>query len=92
MAYATSNPPRLTTQGIVGGKQWYYESADAIADVNTTGYITNGYHLGMRNGDTVIVRDTNVPTTSLCTVVNASASAGTVDLTNGTAIDQTDSD
>ena len=42
MSYSTSTPPRLTVQGIVGGKIWYYESADAIATVNTSGYFTNG--------------------------------------------------
>jgi hypothetical protein len=92
MSYSTSTPPRLITQGIVGGKIWYYESADAIADVNTSGYFTNGYKLGMRVGDTVIVRDTSTPTTSLCTVTDVSASTGVADVSNGTAIDQTDGD
>ena len=92
MAYSTSTPPRLITQGITGGKLWYYESADAIATVNTDAYISNGYKLGMRNGDTVIVRDTATPTTSFCTVNGASATTGAVDLTDGTAVSQTDSD
>lgn len=92
MAYVTSNPPRLITQGIIGGKLWYYESADPIATVNTDAYFSNGYALGMRNGDTVIVRDTATPTTSLATVNGASATTGAVDITDGTAITQTDSD
>ena len=92
MAYSTSTPPRLVVQGIVGGKIFYYESADAIATVNTLGYFTNGYYLGMRVGDTVIVRDTNVPTTSLCTVIDVSSTTGVADISDGTAISQTDSD
>jgi len=92
MTYATSNPPRLTVQGVVGGKIWYYESADPIATVNTSGYFTNGYFVGLRVGDTVIVRDTNVPTTSLCTVIDVSATTGVADISDGTAIAQTDGD
>ena len=36
-----------------GGRQWYYESADPIATVNTAGYFADGYRFGMRIGDTV---------------------------------------
>lgn len=92
MAYSTSTPPRLMSQAIIGAKIWYYESADAIATVNTSGYFTNGYGLGMRVGDTVIVRDTATPTTSLCTVIDVSATTGVADISDGTAISQTDSD
>ncbi len=92
MTYSTSAPLRLMSQALVGGKLWYYESADPIATVNTSGYFTNGYKLGLRVGDTVIVRDTNVPTTSLCTVITASSSTGIADVSDGTAISQTNSD
>ena len=92
MTYSTSTPPRLISQGIVGGRIWYYESADAIATVNTASYISNGYTLGMRVGDTLIVRDPATPTTSLCTVITATASTGAVDISDGTAIAQTNSD
>lgn len=91
MAYSTSTPPRLMTQAVIGAKIWYYESADAIATVNTSGYFTNGHALGMRVGDTVIVRDTATPTTSLCTVIDVT-SGGQADISDGTAISQTDSD
>ena len=91
MAYSTSTPPRLMTQAVIGAKIWYYESADAIATVNTSGYFTTGHALGMRVGDTVIVRDTATPTTSLCTVIDVT-SGGQADISDGTAISQTDSD
>lgn len=92
MSYASSGL-RLITQGVGGGgRLWYYESADAIATVNTASYISDGYKFGMRVGDTVIVRDTNVPTTSLCTVITANATTFAVDLSDGTAIAQTNSD
>lgn len=89
--YVTSAPPRLVVQGIVGGRIWYYETADAIATVNSSGYFTNGDALGMKVGDTVIVRDTATPTTSLCTVIDVTA-GGQADVSDGTAISQTDSD
>lgn len=91
MAYSTSTPPRLFTQGITGAAIWYYESADAIATVNTAAYVSNGAALGMKVGDTVIVRDTATPTTSLCTVISVTAGSS-VDLSDGTAITQTNSD
>lgn len=92
MAYATSNPPRLLVPGFTGtGNLWLYTSADAIATVNSASYITNGDALGMKVGDTVIVRDTATPTSSLCTVIDVTA-GGQADLSDGTAISQTDSD
>lgn len=91
MAYSTSNPPALETQAIAGPRKWRYTSTDPIATVNTTGYITNGVALGMKVGDTVEVRDSSTPTTSLCTVMTLNAN-GSVDLSDGTAIAQTNSD
>ena len=91
MAYSKENLT-LTAEGIGGrGSLWHYTSADAIATVNTSGYISNGDAMGLKVGDTVIVRDTNVPTTSLCTVIDVTA-GGQADLSDGTAIAQTDGD
>ena len=92
MAYSTSNPPKLIVQGVGGkGRIWHYESADAIATVNTSGYFSNGDALGMQVGDTVWVRDTATPTTSICTVVDVT-SGGQADVSDGTSVSQTDSD
>jgi hypothetical protein len=92
MAYSTSTPPALLTPAFAGaGGIWQYTSADPIATVNTSGYFTNGAALGMKVGDTVIVRDTATPTTSLCTVIDVTA-GGQADISDGTAISQTDSD
>lgn len=92
MSYSVNTPPALIAQGISGfGRLWYYESADAIATVNTSGYFSNGAALGMKVGDTVIVRDTATPTTSLCTVIDVTA-GGQADISDGTAVSQTDSD
>lgn len=91
MAYSTSTPPQLFGQAFTGHRLWVYSSTDAIATVNTSGYFTNGDALGMKVGDTVIVRDTATPTTSLCTVIDVTA-GGQADVSDGTAISQTDSD
>lgn len=94
MTYATTNPPAMVWSvigGIASQRMWIYTSADAIATVNTAAYITNGALLGMKVGDTVIVRDTATPTTSLCTVISVTAGSS-VDLSDGTAISQTNSD
>lgn len=90
MAYSTSNPPKLIGQGIVGGRIWKYDSADALSDVRVSGYFTDGYKLGMRAGDLVIITDTDTFATSL-TFVNA-ATASAVDLADGTALTATDTD
>lgn len=92
MAYSTSTPPVLVAEGIGGkGSQWFYSSTDAIATVNTSGYITNGDALGMKVGDTVIVVDTTTPTTSLCVVADVTA-GGQADLSDGTAVTRVDGD
>lgn len=90
MAYSTSNPPALQSQAINGPRKWVYSSADAIATVNTAGYFTDGYELGMRVNDELIVIDTATPTMSVC-VVNAAAS-GAVDISDGLTVTATDTD
>lgn len=81
----------MQAQSVAGPRRWVYTSADPIATVNTAGYIANGYDMGMRVGDMVEVRDTATPTTSLCTVAAATV-GGSADITDGTAISQTNSD
>lgn len=90
MAYDTSNPPKLMAQAINSARMWKYDSADALSLVRVAGYFTNGYDLGMRAGDTVIVVDTDTAATSI-SFVNA-ATAASVDLADGTALTATDSD
>lgn len=90
MAYSTSNPPRLVNQAMNGRREWEYVSADAIADVNTLNYFTDGYELGMRVNDGLTVVDTATPATHIC-IVNAAVSGG-VDITDGLAITATDTD
>ncbi|MER8481177.1 hypothetical protein [Mesorhizobium sp. M1322] len=92
MAYATSNPPVLITQGIAGFRLWKYESVDAATLVRVAGYFTNGWQLGMRANDIIFVTDTDTGsgTTTIHTVNSASSSG--VDLTDGLAVGTTDTD
>jgi len=89
MAYSTSNPPQLVSQGI--GNQtlaiWHYNSADPTADVDGAGYITNGGDLGLKVGDLVFHRETDTDLVYSHVVKTVSSTApGAVDLTNGTLI------
>jgi hypothetical protein len=66
-----------------------YTSADAIADVNTSGYF-NDLSDTLAVGDIIFVHDSATPTLSI--VMVASNASGVVDVTDGTAISMTDSD
>lgn len=87
MAYAASGLARIG--GDSNGSLWMYTTADAIATVNTEGYF-NGAANMLAVRDLVIVCDTNVPTTNF---VNVLSNTGTVvDVSDGTAVVETDGD
>jgi|TARA_R110000803_G_scaffold191932_1_gene254669 hypothetical protein len=72
-----------------GNALWFYASADAIATVRAAGYFNNvSDEVSIR--DVIIVTDTNTPTTNLVNVL--SNASGVVDVSDGTAIVETDSD
>jgi len=87
MAFAASGLTRVG--GDSNGSLWMYTSADAIADVNTSGYFNSAANM-LDVRDLIIVRDTNAPTTSFCTVLSNTGSV--VDVSDGTAVAETDSD
>lgn len=87
MAFASSGLTRIG--GDSNGSLWMYTTADAIAAVNTAGYF-NGAANMLDVRDLIIVRDTNAPTTSFCTVLTNTGSV--VDVSDGTAVVETDSD
>lgn len=92
MAYSTSTPPRLLVAGTGGAPSlWTYESADALADINTAGYITNADDLGMRAGDYILTTDTDTYAGGIA-IVNSVTAGGAADTSDGTAIDGTDTD
>ena len=88
MAFSMSGLSQVGPGG-TSPRLWIYSSADAIATVNTEGYFNNASSvLSVR--DVIIVCDTNTPTTNLVSVL--SNSSGVVDVSDGTAIAETDSD
>ena len=55
MAYSSTNPVYLHSQGMAGMKIWAYQSTEGSTIVlTTTGYFSDGYHRGMRLGDLII--------------------------------------
>lgn len=91
MAYSTSNPPRLVSQPIAGNRLWQYTSTDAGSVVDASGYFTDGYNLGMRAGDTVIVIDNDASPVAV-TMHTVNVSGTTIDLSDGVGIGSTNSD
>jgi hypothetical protein len=87
MAFASSGLTRVG--GDSNGSLWMYTSADAIATVNTAGYFNSAANM-LDVRDLIIVRDTNVPTTNFCTVLSNTGSV--VDVSDGTAVVETDGD
>lgn len=72
-----------------GPRIWMYSSADAIADVNTAAYFNNASDLlGVR--DVIFCIDTATPTTHIVSVL--SNASGVVDVSDGLAVTETDTD
>lgn len=92
MAYSINNPPALETQAVTGPKSWVYSSTDNAAAVRVSGYISNGYDLGMRANDTVKVIDNDATPPAVTSHVVVSATAAAVDLDDGVAISGADTD
>lgn len=61
---------------------WIYKTTDALATVIASGYF-NSWTDELRNGDIILVADTNVPTIDMLTVTSAD-NAATVTTLNGT--------
>ena len=95
MAYDTAvAQPVMIAGGVgLGPRIWTYSSADAVTLVRVDGYFTDGWSLGMRKNDIVLVLDNDASpiTGSWCWVTSASASGG-VDLSDGVTITGTDTD
>ena len=87
MAFSAAGLTRIG--GASNGDLWFYSSADAIAAVNSAGYFNDAANM-LAVRDLIIVTDTNTPTTHF---VNVLSNTGTVvDVSNGTAVVETDAD
>ena len=87
MAYSAAGLTRIG--GASNGDLWFYTTTDAIATVNTAGYFNSASNM-LWVRDVIIVADTNTPTTHFVSVL--SNSGGVVDVSDGTAIAETDGD
>lgn len=83
MAYDTANPPQLVNQAVNGRRLWRYASTDQAATVDDSGYFTNGYDLGMRDGDVIEVYETD---TKILTTHVVVVSGTTVNIADGTTV------
>jgi hypothetical protein len=93
MAYSKDNLFLMTIPSLQGDfRFWTYKSADAIADVNTAGYISDAKDMGMRVHDLVFVVDTATPTYNWCVCRAINATTGAGDLSDGTAVVATNTD
>ena len=87
MAYSAAKLTRIG--GASNGDLWFYSSADAIGTVNTAGYFNDAANM-LAVRDVIIVVDTNTPTTNFVNVLSNTGSV--VDVSDGTAIAETDGD
>jgi hypothetical protein len=87
MAFNASGLTRIG--GASNADLWFYTTADAIATVNTSGYFNDASNM-LAVRDVIIVADTSTPTTNLVSVL--SNASGVVDVSDGTAIAETDTD
>lgn len=88
MAYALSGLYQIGPGGS-SPRLWMYSTTDTIATVNTSGYFNDASDL-LAVRDVIIVCDTNTPTTNFVNVL--SNASGVVDVSDGTAIAETDGD
>lgn len=86
MSYASTNPPIIVGQSIAGARVWEYRHTDAAATVDASGYFTDGYSRGMRDGDLLRSYDSG---TKIWTMHTVTVSGTTVNLADGTIVGST---
>lgn len=89
MAFSRSGLSKVGASAGDAPSLWAYTSADAIADVNTEGYF-NDASAELKVRDVIFVVDSVTPSTNIVSVL--SNVSGVVDVSNGLAITETDSD
>lgn len=88
MAYVPATAQPLLVAGGIGNtpRIWMYITADAATVVRVTGYFTDGYSLGMRDGDLIYAY---VSGTKVWNAYTVTVSGTTVDLSDATAVTTT---
>ena len=88
MAYSSGNLSVIADAN--GFTMWHNVTTDAIAAVNTAAYFTGDAVNMLKINDLILVVDSNTPTMNWCIVVENNGTV--VDISDGTAIAQTDGD
>jgi accessory colonization factor AcfC len=88
MSYSRDNLYQIGPGGS-SPRLWIYSSTTAIAAVNSAGFFNSAADL-LSVRDVIIVVDTSTPTTNLVNVLSNDGT--TVDVSDGTAIAETDGD
>ena len=91
MAYSADGLNLIGGGGKAGAapQVWTYTSTDAIATVNTAAYFNNASDL-LKVRDIMFIVDSNTPTLHIVSVL--SNASGVVDVSDGLAVTETDSD
>ena len=91
MAFARTgwNPIGGQSKKGTAPQMFSYSSADAIAAVNSEGYF-NEVAKDVAVGDIIFVRDSNTPTMNIVVVLSNTGTV--VDVSDGTAVAETDGD
>ena len=87
MAFSASGLSRLARASNLN--LWADTTTDAIAAVNSAGYFNDAANM-LAVRDVILVADTNTPTTHFVTVLSNTGTV--VDVSDGTAIAETDGD
>lgn len=86
MSYTTANLGLWAQASAAGPKLWFYSEAATAATVDASGYITDGYNKGMRDGDLLAHYNS---TSKIWTMHTVTVSGTTVDLADGTIVGST---
>ena len=89
MAFSRSGLSKVGPSAGDAPSLWTYTSADGIGTVNTAGYF-NDASAELKVRDVIFVVDSATPATNIVSVL--SNASGVVDVSNGLAITETDSD
>ena len=86
MAYDSSTLSLVSVAPLTGGmQQWVHTSADTGAQVQVSGFITDGGNRGMRVGDLLVHTNSSTKIVSNHRVMTVSSTApGAVDLSDST--------
>ena len=98
-ATTLANPPVLLARGIgntvngttdvIGQGLWMWSSTVSTTEANASAFFTDGYYLGMKKGDVIMVVGTSGTTQTLALMVCGQVTTAGVSMTTGNFISST---